>query len=344
MSTTPICINGVYKYGEGTDAERTERLLWVDQCNAFAVLIEVFGRKSKEHVVPYSVFFDDVTHNTAKKIEEPFKYLMLTDDAYSPAQLLERNEHIAAMKVFITADPKVRFDPHERAKLFQQITSRKKVLTPEEIEQLADPVVVRLLMEREEYAKKYKNKYKKKGVKTGTRENKCTRNPLYLNKGTLYKLYRRFLQRGQVPNALMSNRDKAGWFTENRSSHIPTDKLGRSWAAGTPQEQRSGLVLTPEIKETLFNIAVMFHESPVNGVKLTWPAAYRMGVQAFFSRGWKPDNGVLIPDMPPANELPTLDQLKREYYKRKYYGDTLAQREGERAFNLRYRARNEHQR
>jgi putative transposase len=330
MTTPVLCVNRLYEYAGGTVIARTERLLWVDQSSAIAVLINVFSNTAREHRIAYSSFYDDVSHGVAKPVEEPplFSYFRQPANAFSRPQLLERDERLAAIDVFLKAPPEQRFDPIERSRLFSQITSRIPRLTSEDLEALTDPVVIQLL-ERTAY----------KGV-----SHESIRNPLHLNRGTLYHIYRLYLQRGQMENALISARHCAGWFTENRLEHPPTKKLGRAWTADSPEAARSGLIVTPEIEQKLLQIGELFHEQRVEGAKLSWREAVQRGNECFFSRGWKPDGDILVPDMPPASDLPTVPQVQRAYYKHKHYGETILAREGEREFNLKHRPLTDDQR
>src|ERR1700756_713850 len=127
MGASKISINGLYEFGAGTPLARVERLLWIDPAKFAAILIEVRGAHSREHSVPYRMFYDDVAYGTARPVEElpEVKYLMQPDTAFSPAQIRERDDRCAAMETFLAAPPEKRFDPCERAKLFSQITGRK---------------------------------------------------------------------------------------------------------------------------------------------------------------------------------------------------------------------------
>lgn len=174
-------------------------------------------------------------------------------------------------------------------------------------------------------------------------KNGKVRNPLHINKGTLYKLYRRFLQCGKR-NGLISLRHNAGWHTENRLTHSPTKKLGRSWIGATDGDRQTGFTVTPDNEPILVQIGIMFHETRVGGVKLNWPDAVRLGHQAFFSRGFKFEGDVPIPDMPSAAELPSRWQIQHSYYKHRDYGLFLSNREGEKALNSKFRALTDDQR
>jgi hypothetical protein len=334
MRAPRISVNGLYEYGTGTPLVRTERLLWIDSAKIVAILIEVRGPHSREHSVPYGTFFDDVEHFTARPVEElpEFSYLMQPDSAFSAAQIRERDERYAAMEIFLKKPPQEQFDPHERAKTFAEIASRKTAFTDEEVAELTNPILIRLLTPHIEANHRM--------------EDKRFRNPLHLNEATLYVLYRRMLQGGGLKriNTLISLRHKAGWNLENRLTHASTNKLGRSWIADTEEERRAGRFVTPSMRPILVNIGILFHERPVGGVKLNWPEAVRRGQQAFFSNGWKPDGDVLIPDMPESGQMYSEWQIRHEYYKARKLGLFLPDREGERTFNLKLRAMTDDQR
>jgi hypothetical protein len=331
MGESKISINGLYEFGAGTPLARIERLLWVDPTKSIAILIEVRDAHSREHSVSYRTFYSDVAHGTARPVEEPpeFKYLMQPDSAFSPAQIRERDDRCAAFEVFFKEPPEKRFDPCERSKLFGQITSRTPSFTDAEIEQLTDPRLMQILIPRLDSLR-----LKKSGR---------VRNPLHLNKGTLYKLYRRLLQSGKI-NGLISLRHKAGWHKENRLTHSRTKKLGRGWIGGTEEDREKGYIVTPDNEPILVQIGIMFHETRVGGIKLNWPDAVRLGREAFFSKKFTFEGDVLIPDMPAASELPSRWQIQRAYYKHREVGLFLPEREGDRAYNLKLRALTDDQR
>jgi hypothetical protein len=145
-----------------------------------------------------------------------------------------------------------------------------------------------------------------------------------LDKATAYILWRRFLQRGQIDNAFLGDHDRAGWTTEQRCAARPE---------------------IVEIKNTMFAIATMYHESAVEGKYLSWPKACELGRQHFFNRGVTFNNDrVAIYDMPDLSEMPTNNRIKREYYSRKHFGETVQARTPENRFNQTLRALNEDQR
>ncbi len=330
MGASKISINGLYEFGTGTPLARVERLLWVDPAKSVAILIEVRGEHSREHSVPYRTFYDDVAHGTARPVEElpALKYLMQPDTAFSQAQIRERDDRCVAMEVFLAEPPEKRFDPCERAKLFSQIAARKSSFTDEEIEELTDPKLVQILIPRLDSLR----------LKNGK-----IRNPLHINKGTLYKLYRRLLQSGKI-NGLISQRHKAGWHAENRLTHSPTKKLGRSWIGATDEDRQTGFRVTADNEPILVSIGIMFHETRVGGIKPNWPDAVRLGQEAFFSKGFTFEGDVPIPDMPSALELPSRWQIQRSYYKHRDVGLFLPEREGVKAYNSKFRALTDDQR
>lgn len=319
-------LNGLYEFGTGTALVRTERLLWIDPGKFVAILIEVRSPQAWEHSVPYKTFYDDVSNGTARLIEElpEFRYLMQPDSAFSAAQIRERDDRCAAMEIFLKKPPEERFDPRERAKAFAEISSRPPHFREEDIEKLSDPKLIQILIPHLDLYR----------LKSG-----LIRNPLHINKGTLYKIYRRLLQSGGVQrvNGLLSLRHRAGWHTENRLAHEPTKKLGRGWIGDSEGERRAGRIVTPDIEPVLVNIGIMFHETRVGERKLNWPDAVRMGQQAFFSNGWKEDGDILVPDMPDGSLLFTEWQIRRAYYKHRNANQIIPAREGERAFNLKLR-------
>ncbi|UWZ85149.1 hypothetical protein [Occallatibacter riparius] len=166
-----------------------------------------------------------------------------------------------------------------------------------------------------------------------------------LNKGSVYILWRRFLQRGQLDNAFLGDHDRAGWTTEMRSDRSHDAKLGRDRVGDTQAEARAGVVLTHDLKQTMFAIATTYHEQPVNGVFLTWPKACELGREQFFNKNVTVnEDGVAIYEMPEQSTMPSDAQIKREYYRRKHFGEIVQAQSSVKSFNLNLRPLKEDQR
>ena len=119
------------------------------------------------------------------------------------------------------------------------------------------------------------------------------------NKVTIYKLLRRYWQRGQTPNALIPDYKNSGAPGENRSA-AGTKKTGRAREYGNGQ----GIKVTPDI-ERLFRLTIEKHLLNQKGTKTT--VAYRRFVDLFVQ---------YFPRIP-QEDYPTLRQF-RYFYDREY--------------------------
>jgi putative transposase len=167
--------------------------------------------------------------------------------------------------------------------------------------------------------------------------------PLYRSKGQVYALWRRYCQRGQMENAFLSDRQKAGRSAERRKLFPSTKKQGRNRLGASQEERRAGLLVTEDIEDTLVNIGKLFWEArQKNGNRRSWPEALQKGYERFFNKGFRTVKGVRTPDL--QAELPTLAQLKHAYFSRRKFAESIKKRIGVKAFNLKCRPLNSDQR
>ncbi|EFG4208091.1 transposase family protein, partial [Escherichia coli] len=120
-----------------------------------------------------------------------------------------------------------------------------------------------------------------------------------VTKATVYKLLRRYWQRGQTPNALIPDYKNSGAPGERRSA-TGTAKIGRAREYGKGE----GTKVTPEI-ERLFRLTIEKHLLNQKGTKTT--VAYRRFVDLFAQ---------YFPRIP-QEDYPTLRQF-RYFYDREY--------------------------
>ncbi len=162
--------------------------------------------------------------------------------------------------------------------------------------------------------------------------------PLYRNKRYVYELWWRFCRRGQIRNALLSDRHNGGWSREKRETNPSSLKQGRPQLGEGPDRRTRGFVITRESAETLYQIGRLFWKTRnENGQKRTWTQDLQLGYEKFFATGHRVIDGVRMPVLPPKSELPTVHQLKHEYFRREGIAASVRQRLGERKFNLKYR-------
>ncbi|HEV2707633.1 MAG TPA: Mu transposase C-terminal domain-containing protein [Pyrinomonadaceae bacterium] len=172
---------------------------------------------------------------------------------------------------------------------------------------------------------------RKRGAKI--KELALTQGKIKLAKKTIYKIYRRYLQRGCRPNALLSAYDKCGARGKRRVAQKSTlPKLGRPSALGKIAGHAIGIRITPEIERKLKRGTKRFLKDNVS-----LPDAYGLILSKYFYKELKIVDGKRETVLPPAEELPTFNQY-RYWYERVYRGlDPVAEkirRGGERSYNL----------
>ena len=119
-----------------------------------------------------------------------------------------------------------------------------------------------------------------------------------ISKPTIYKLLRRYWQRGQIPNALLPDYKKSGAKGQKRAAH--SSKLGR------PRKYTPGVgAIVDKTIERLFRIAIERHI--ITTKEKSFPYAYRRFVDLYQT---------YFPDIS-QSERPSLEQM-RYFFKREY--------------------------
>jgi putative transposase len=157
-----------------------------------------------------------------------------------------------------------------------------------------------------------------------------------LTKMTVYKHFRRYLQSGCSPNALLSLHDKCGARGKRRvAARQDMPKPGRRSALGKVAGHAVGIRVTSEIERKFERGVKRFLKEQVS-----LSDAYHLILREHFYKELKILNGKRETTLPAAEELPTLSQF-RYWYERVHRGrDPVAEkirREGERQHNLKSR-------
>lgn len=153
------------------------------------------------------------------------------------------------------------------------------------------------------------------------------------SEATIRKDLRRYWQGGQTLNALLPRFDLCGGKGKVRSSQ--DSKRGRPTLLCLPTGESVGINVDAEVREKLLTGCRLFYE---NRTGRTLKQAYQLTLEKFFHRGYAIEQGVLVPILPPAEELPSFTQFKYWYEKSRSLSKTLIAREGQRRFNLRHRS------
>lgn len=150
---------------------------------------------------------------------------------------------------------------------------------------------------------------------------------------TIRKDLRRYWQGGQNINALLPRFNLCGGKGKVRQNH--GSKRGRPTLLSQPTGESIGINVDAQVREKLITGCRLFYE---NRTGRTLKQAYQLTLEKFFHRGYTIEQGVLIPIMPPAEELPSFTQFKYWYHKSSQLSQTLIARSGQRQFNLHHRA------
>lgn len=170
---------------------------------------------------------------------------------------------------------------------------------------------------------------------------------------TIYDLLRRFWQRGMMKNALLPFFNQRGW--RNRDPNRKRKKEKKRAAkgvrllnvqghvkAGRPSkltkltEQPRGLnIYESVLKKIRWGIKLFFETKEAKTLR----EAHQRTLERFFNTGYyRNKDGIIMPALPPAEELPTYTQFTYWYRKEHNPKREVTARQGEARFNLSHRA------
>lgn len=167
------------------------------------------------------------------------------------------------------------------------------------------------------------------------------------DKTVLFDHLRRYWQRGQVKNALLPSFDRCGWRDRSdearKKAHEKEGgeareevKLGRRSSLSKVTEHPTGVNINEDILRRFRSGIKLFYETRE---KRNLKAAFRQTLAKFFNVGYRLNrDGVLVPVLPPAHELPTYTQFRYWYKKGRDPRRSQVARDGEARFNLSGRA------
>jgi putative transposase len=153
------------------------------------------------------------------------------------------------------------------------------------------------------------------------------------SKATIYSYLRRYWQGGQTKNALLPLFDKRGGKGKERKSD--GQKRGRPSKLSQVTKTTLGVNVNAAIKKKFQRGIKTFYENQ-NG--RTLKDTYQLTLERFFHKGYETRDGVLVPVLPPATELPSFAQFRYWYEKERDISQEKIAREGKRRFNLSHRA------
>lgn len=167
------------------------------------------------------------------------------------------------------------------------------------------------------------------------------RNQLIKQLATTHQTYPKVIRKwlrtywcyGQYPNALLPKYHNVGNRGQRKS--VSDKKRGRPSHVDVVHNTSSGINITPDI-EAKFMLAYRRY-LPKRKKPHLRQAYYRM-LKELFNEGYELDaDGILVPILPPAEQLPTFNQFRDWYPKLMDTQSQKQKRVGDRQFNLQYR-------
>lgn len=162
--------------------------------------------------------------------------------------------------------------------------------------------------------------------------------PNHVSKSVAYSLVRTYFQRGQMDNAVLSDRDNCGFTRKRRAMSPPLRKEGRSFIGDSEAERRAGISISEQMRLRLLpTINSERKKTGNNGKPKTWPEVAQAVWEIHFPSHIELINGRPVTIPKPSGQTPQISQIKRIYYSQQDIRAELLGREGEKQFNLRNR-------
>lgn len=153
----------------------------------------------------------------------------------------------------------------------------------------------------------------------------------------IYKYRRRYLQSGKIKNSLLPRYNKSGAPKKRRLGKSTDDtKLGKPSNKSQQTGRKTGIRITPAVEKKFLRGIKKFYDQ--KDKKKSLRKAFQKILEIHFNIGYEFKDEILIPILPPAEELPTFDQFR--YWYEKHYYDAVRStknRYGKTAFNLKSR-------
>lgn len=154
----------------------------------------------------------------------------------------------------------------------------------------------------------------------------------------IYNYRRRYLQSGKIKNSLLPRYKKSNAPKKRRlGKSIGDTKLGKPSNKSQKSGRKIGIRMTSEIEKKFSRGVKRFYDK--KNKRKSLKKAFQKILESYLNIGYELKDGILIPILPPAKELPTFDQFC--YWHKNYFYDAVQStknRFGKTAFNLRSRA------
>lgn len=153
------------------------------------------------------------------------------------------------------------------------------------------------------------------------------------SKRLFYRDLRRYWRVGQVKNGLLPRYDRSGGRGK-RKKIKSLDKRGRPSDIEKTTGKQTGVNVDKIVRRDFRKGIRLFYQ---NQEQRPLSQAYKLTLSKFFNCGYEEKNGVLEPQLPPIEALPTLRQFRYWYEQDWEPQRNIAARLGMRRYNLRHR-------
>jgi putative transposase len=154
-----------------------------------------------------------------------------------------------------------------------------------------------------------------------------------VHKMTIFKYLRRYWIGGKTKNALLPIYYNCGAPNQNRKAG--TLKRGRPTLRSRVDSNCTGINVDENMQVKFKTGIELFYN---NADRLSLTKVHDLTMQRFFNLGYKEENGVLVPIMPPKSKLATYEQFYYYFRKNQNLTKSYIKREGEIQFQLTHRA------
>jgi putative transposase len=153
-----------------------------------------------------------------------------------------------------------------------------------------------------------------------------------VRKKAIFKYLKRYWIGGKIKNALLPAYDKCGAAGQERLAG--EKKRGRPSNLSKNEPEKIGVNITEQTKRIFEMGTNLYYNSTA---KRSLKKTHKLILEKFFHIGFETVNGVSVPIMPLASEMPTYRQYHYWFTKRLDLQKTFIAREGEKGYQLRSR-------
>ncbi len=150
---------------------------------------------------------------------------------------------------------------------------------------------------------------------------------------TVYKYFRKYLQRGKTKNSLLPDYENSGRSENERI--ITVKKLGRKRKFNHVVEIGEGINVNEDIKKIFRSAISQFYYNPK---ETSLQTAYNLMLKNWFVEDYEYENGIKKPILVSQDQKPTYAQFHYFYNKEKDIRKKITSRKGRSAYELTHRA------